>query len=624
MVLDKPIIEESVEDALKKELFDLEQQFPELVTPDSPTQRVAGKPLKKFEKFTHPIRMYSFNDAFNEEDMKEWEERLRRLDPKATERGFYCELKLDGLAMELVYENGSLIVGATRGDGTIGENVTQNLKTIEAIPLRLVDSDKQPKTLVVRGEVFIGKKEFAKVNKEQEKNGKPTYANPRNLAAGSVRQLDPAITASRNLDSFAYALVTDLGQKVHEEEHDLLRELGFKINPHNKFCKDLAEVQGFRDYWEKNRERLNYEIDGVVVMVNDNKMFDKLGVVGKAPRGAVAYKFSPKEGTTKVKDIIVSVGRTGVLTPIAVLEPVEIGGTTVSRATLHNEDEIKRLDIKIGDTVVVGRAGDVIPDIKKVIKELRTGKEKFFHFPDKCPVCGGPVKRAKGEAAHKCVNKNCPAIKREGMYHFISRGATNIDGVGPKLIDQLMDSGLIKDPADLYLLKKEDLLNLERFADKSAENAVDAIQSRKKIALDRFIFALGIPHVGSETALDLARHFEILEKLTDASVEELAGIRDIGGVVAKSIYDWFRMEYNKKLLKKFEKVGIHILKQESSQKSSKLKGQSFVFTGSLDTITREQAEKMVRENGGDAVSSVSKETGYVVAGEDPGSKYDKA
>ena len=627
LVLDKPIIEESAEDSLKKELFDLEQQFPELVTPDSPTQRVAGKPLSKFEKFTHPARMFSFNDAFSREDMEDWIERLKRLDPSAVKHGFYCELKIDGLAIELIYKNGLLKIGSTRGDGTVGENVTQNLKTVEAIPLNIQIPNSRFQirdSLVIRGEVFIGKKEFEKVNKEQKKKEKAVYANPRNLAAGSVRQLDPKVTASRHLDSYAYSLITELGQKVHEDEHKILHELGFKTNPHNKFCRNLEEVQEFRDYWEKHREKLNYEIDGIVVIVNDNKMFRKLGVVGKAPRAAIAYKFSPKESTTKVKDIIVSVGRTGVLTPVAVLEPVEIGGTTVSRATLHNEDEIRRLDVRVGDTVVVGRAGDVIPDIKKALKELRTGREKIFNFPAKCPVCGGPIKRVEGEAAHKCVNKNCPGIKREAIYHFVSKGAMNIDGVGPKIIDQLMDVGLIKDAADLYALKKEDLLNLERFAEKSAQNTIDSIQTGTKVPLNRFVFAVGIPHVGSETAVDLARKFGNLDKIKEASVEELSKIPDIGTVVAQSIYDWFRSDYGQKLLVKFKKAGVLVLKQESTQKSSKLKGLTFVFTGSLNDISREQAEEIVRENGGDVSSSVSKETDYVVAGDEPGSKYDKA
>lgn len=608
LVLDKPIVEESIEDSLKKELFDLENEFPDLVTPDSPTQRVGGKPLEQFEKFPHPSRMLSLLDAFNEEDLTEWLARIKRIDPKAGDTGYYCELKLDGLAIELVYERGVLNVGSTRGDGTIGENVTQNLKTIEAIPLKI------SKDLVARGEVFITKKEFEKFKAEG-------YANPRNLAAGSIRQLDPKITASRKMDSYAYSLITDLGQKTHEDEHTILHELGFKTNPHNKFCKDLKEVQEFRDHWEKHRESLNYEIDGIVVQINDEAMFRKLGVIGKTPRAAIAYKFSPREATTKLNGIIVSVGRTGTLTPVAVLEPVEIGGTTVSRATLHNEDEIGRLDVKIGDTVVVGRAGDVIPDIKKVIKELRTGKERHFVFPKKCPVCGGPVKRVEGEAAHKCVNKDCPAIKREGMYHFISRSAFDMDGIGSKIIDALMDAGLVRDAADLFTLTKADFLNLERFADKSAENAVMAIQSHKTIVLDRFIYALGIPHVGSETAVDLARAFGTLERLAKATLENLENIKDIGGVVAKSIFEWFAHE---KILEKLKKVGVHILKTESTQKSQKLKGLTFVFTGTLESISRESAEELVRSHGGDASSSVSKETGYVVVGSEPGSKAEKA
>ena len=616
LVLDVPIVEESVEDSLKKELFDLETQYPDLITADSPTQRVGGKPLDKFEKFTHPSRMLSMLDAFNKKDLDDWLARLERIDPRAGESGFYCELKLDGLAIELVYKDGSFAVGATRGDGAVGENVTQNLKTVEAIPLTINEKRITNNEIVVRGEVFITKKEFERIKKTED------YANPRNLAAGSIRQLDPKITASRKMDSYAYAIVSDFGQKTHEDEHHLLHELGFKTNPHNKFCATLVEVQRFRDYWAKHRETLNYEIDGVVVQINDNIMFRKLGTVGKTHRGAIAYKFSPREATTILKDIIVSVGRTGALTPVAILEPVEIGGTTVSRATLHNEDEIKRLGVKIGDTVVVGRAGDVIPDIKKVIAELRTGKEKVFKFPKKCPVCGHPVMRRGIEAAHRCFNKSCPAIRREALYHFVSKGALDIDGVGPKVIDALMDAGIIADPADLFTLTKTDFLNLDRFADKSAENAVSAIQSRKEITLARFIFALGIPHVGIETAVDLARKFGTLDKIKPASLEELIALRDIGAVIAKSIYNW--LQHHDKLISKFKKVGLKILKAESSQKSNKLKGLVFVFTGTMESLSRESAENLVRSHGGDASSSVSKSTSYVVIGENPGSKAEKA
>ncbi len=630
-VLDKQEISDAALDSLKKGLFDLEQKYPEFVTADSPTQRVGGKPLKEFKKFKHPEPMLSFNDAFDLNDTKEWEARFERLDKGARRSGYYCELKIDGLAIELVYKNGVLDVGSTRGDGLIGEEVTQNLKTIEAVPLKLQTTNyKLPATVVVRGEVFITRNDFERINKEQEKAGLKIYANPRNLAAGSIRQLDPAVTRSRKLDSYAYALKTDLGQKTHEEEHLILKALGFKTNSHNKFCKDLKAVQEFRDYWEKEREKLNYEIDGIVVILNDNKTFNKIGVVGKAPRAAIAYKFSPKEAQTIVENIIVQVGRTGVLTPVAVLRPVNIGGVTVSRATLHNLDEIKRLGVKIGDTVIVGRAGDVIPDIISVIKELRTGPdtpssgEKEFRMPKKCPACREPVERFGDQVAYRCVNKNCPAIKREAIYHFVSKRAFDIDGVGPKIIDQLMEAGLIYDAADLFVLKKEDLLNLERFAETSAKNTIEAIQAKKKVSLDKFIYSLGIEHVGEETAFVLARKFRKLNKIKEASFDQLQSTPDVGPVVARSIRNWFEKSYNLKLLSKFKKAGIRVLEEKLTKESKKLKDKTFVLTGSLESMTRDEAKDRVRELGGDISASVSKETDYVVAGSEPGSKYTKA
>lgn len=643
-VLDRPDMSDEVLDSLKKELFDLEQQFPELITPDSPTQRVGGKPIKQFNKFKHPAPMISFNDAFSFKDMQEWEKRFEKITEGTSKHGYYCELKIDGLAIELIYENGVLKTGATRGDGIIGEDVTQNLKTIESLPLKLLEKDEILQnlkkegaerfalklksalsgTIAVRGEAFITLKEFYKTNHEQKKSGLKEYANPRNLAAGSVRQLDPKITASRHLDSFAYSLVTDFGQEKHEEEHLILQALGFKINPNNKFCKNMAEVQKFRDDWEKGREKLDYEIDGIVVIVNDNETFRRLGVVGKAPRGAIAYKFSPKEAETIIEDIIVQVGRTGTLTPVAVLRPVQIGGTTVSRATLHNLDEIKRLRVKIGDTVVVGRAGDVIPDIKKVLTDLRTGKEKEFRMPSKCPVCREPVEQIAGQVAFKCTNKNCPAIKREAIYHFVSKKAFNIDGVGPKIIDQLMDTGLIRDAADLFTLKKEGLLNLERFAEKSAQNTITSIQSKKKVALDKFIYSLGIEHVGEETAFTLAKKFKTLDKISETTLEELSNVPDIGPVVAKSISDWFQKPYNQKLLDKFQESGIQIEKEKTNKNSEKLTGKTFVLTGTLKTLGRDEAKNKIRELGGDISSTVSQNTDYVIAGSAPGSKYEKA
>ncbi|TSC90933.1 MAG: DNA ligase (NAD+) [Parcubacteria group bacterium Gr01-1014_2] len=631
--LDKPLISEEAEDSLKKELFDLEKAFPDLMTPDSPTQRVGGEPLEKFKKVEHSKPMLSLNDVFSKGDLEEWGERQERLLKGATKGGFYAELKIDGLAIELIYKNGFFETGSTRGDGLIGEDITSNLKTVEAIPLKIAYSaeaasaakaGQNPKEVVVRGEVFMARREFERFNRELKKKDQKIYANPRNLAAGSVRQLDPKITALRKLNSFAYSLVSDLGQKTHEEEHLILKNFGFQVNPHNRFVKNLDEVQKFRDHWEKNREKLDYEIDGIVITINDEDVFEKLGVVGKSPRGSVAYKFSPKESTTKVKDITISVGRTGTLTPIAILEPVGIGGVTVSRATLHNEDEIGRLGIKIGDTVVVGRAGDVIPDVIKVLKDLRTGKEKKFHMPKHCPVCGGPVKRIEGEAAHRCINKNCPAIKREAIYHFAGKNTMDIEGVGPKIIDSLMDAGLIKNAPDLYALKKEDLLNLPRFAEKLAENTVKSIQGNKNPPLDKFIFALGIRHVGEETAFDLAKKFGSTQKLAGASLETLSKIPNIGEVVAKSVYDWFHSKYNQNLLDKFKKAGVKPKEFKITKAMTKLAGKTFVFTGGLETITREAAQDKVRELGGDVSSDVSENVDYVVAGKEPGSKYEKA
>ncbi|MBX4189965.1 NAD-dependent DNA ligase LigA [Candidatus Parcubacteria bacterium] len=627
-VLDKQEISEEALDSLKKELFDLEQEFPDLVTPDSPTQRIGGEPQKEFVKVQHldphykEVRMNSLNDAFSETDVHEWLERLeRKIGYSVSE--FYCDLKMDGLAIELVYENGSLVQASTRGDGLIGEDVTQNIKTIEAIPLQ-IKNGKIPDRLVVRGEVFLTKKEFGRINTDQEKRGDKIYANPRNLVAGTVRQLDSKITARRKLSFYAYSNIdTRKGFETHKKELDYLKELGIPTNPHGEVV-DLNGIFNFHKRWAKDREKLDYEIDGIVILTNKIEDYNKGGVVGKAPRGGLAYKFSPREAETIVEDIIPSVGRTGTITPIAMLRPVQISGVTVSRASLHNLDEIKRLGLKIGDTVIVARAGDVIPDVKKVLPELRTGKEKDFHMPKKCPVCSEPVQQLEGQVAYRCTNPDCPAKKREAIYHFISRRALNIDGLGPKTIDQLMDSGLIQDAADLFTLKIEDLLNVERFAEKSAQNTVDSIKSRMTISLDRFIYGLGIEHVGEETAVTLAKHFRKFEAVKKASFEELQKIEDIGPIVAQSIFDWFQKPYNQKLLNKFIKVGFNIEEDKTTRKSQKLAGKTFVLTGTMDSLSRDQAKERIRELGGDVSSSVSKETDYVVAGAEPGSKYDKA
>lgn len=645
-VLDKELVPIEVEDALKKELFDLEQKFPEFITPDSPTQRVGGKPLEKFEKVRHPKPMLSFNDAFSRKDMEDWLERNSKLltQEEIEKIDYYCEPKLDGLAIELFYENGILKTGSTRGDGIIGEDVSQNLKTIEAIPLKLRELSEVVKDLekeglkelarnikmkglrevVARGEAIITKKDFEKVNKEQEKLGLPTFANPRNLAAGSIRQLDPKITAKRRLDSTAYDLISDFGQKTHEEEHKILHVLGFKTNnKYSKYCKNLTEVFEFHDFWHKNREKLPYEIDGIVVQINENKIFEKLGVVGKAPRGSIAFKFPLKQATTIIEDIKVQVGRTGAITPVAVLKPVEVGGVTISRATLHNEDEIKRLGVKIGDTVIVGRAGDVIPDIISVLPELRTGKEKEFKIPQKCPVCQTLLEKPEGEVLWRCPNPKCFAKQKRYFYHFISKGAFDIVGLGPKIVDRLINEGLVSDPADLFKLKEGDILSLERFAQKSAQNLINAIQSKKKITLARFIYALGIRNVGEETAQDLAEYFGSIEKLKKASLEELQMVMDIGPVVAKSIHEFFQEKRNLKFVEKLKKVGLEIV-EEKKPKYQPLKGKTFVLTGGLETLTREEAKKKIRLLGGEISESVSKKIDYVIVGKQPGSKYQEA
>ncbi|MFN3302004.1 MAG: NAD-dependent DNA ligase LigA, partial [Patescibacteria group bacterium] len=511
-VLDKPEISDAAYDSLKRELIELEKQFPEFITPDSPTQRIGGKPLEKFEKVKHKIPMLSLQDAMDEKELMDWEERIKKLLAPSEKLDYFVELKMDGLAVSLIYKNGIFFKGATRGDGFTGEEITQNLKTIKSIPLRLrleelekfLKKKIKVSEIEIRGEAFMSKKAFLEVNEEQKKKGEPLFANPRNAAAGSIRQLDPKITASRKLDFYGYQIVTDIGQKTHQEVHQFLKILGFKENPYNKFCQNLNEVIDFHQKISKLREKLPYEIDGIVVTVNDNKIFEKLGVVGKTPRGSIAFKFPGIEATTKVKDIIVQIGRTGKLTPVALLEPVKVGGVTISRATLHNEDEIKRLDVRIGDTVIVQRAGDVIPDIKSVIKNLRTGKEKKFSMPKKCPICGSKVYRKEGEVDYYCSNKNCFATQRRYLYHFVSKKAFDIEHLGPKIIDQLVNEGLIKDAADIFSLTQGDLEPLERFAEKSAQNLVEAIKKAKKIPLTRFIYALGIRHVGEENASLLA------------------------------------------------------------------------------------------------------------------------
>ncbi|MEK7611790.1 MAG: NAD-dependent DNA ligase LigA [Patescibacteria group bacterium] len=636
-VLDQSPVSDAVSDSLKRELFELEIQYPDLVTPDSPTQRVGGEPLKAFKKVTHAKRMLSLNDSFSEDDVEEW---LTRINNYFDSQGvlynklsFYCDPKMDGLAVELRYENGIFVEGSTRGDGTVGEDITENLKTIEAIPLRLEKG--APDKCIARGEVFLLKKEFDRINKEQVGKAEKPYANPRNVAAGSLRQLDPKITAGRKLNFFAYGIVSDDFDLYPTREHEYkrLREYGLKTNPHGRVERSLSGVFSFFKEIEKKREKLPYEIDGIVVSINDRKLHDQGGVVGKAPRAGIAYKFEAKEATTRVLNIKVQVGRTGALTPVAELDPVKVSGVMIAHATLHNRDEIERLGIKIGDTVVVSRAGDVIPKITQVIQNLRTGDERPFHFPKKCPMDGSLV--VFDGVIARCSNPECGARQREFLYHFVSRGAFNIEGMGPKIIDRFMDEGLISDAADIFTLEKGDIEVLERFGEKSAENIIAEIQEKKKVTLTRFLYALGILHVGEETANMLSRVINdsrpgiqkptnIFDTMTKFSMEDLQKIPDIGPKVAESIFGWFRGAKNEKLVRDLESAGVNVVRMQERIVGTKLQGKTFVLTGSLETMAREEAKEKIRANGGEVSESVSKKTNYVVIGAEPGSKAEKA
>jgi DNA ligase (NAD+) len=628
-VLDQSTISEDALDSLKKELFDLEQEYPDLITSDSPTQRVAGKPTEGFRKVQHPGRMLSLNDAFSEADIQEWLTRLENFLGDAYNKGFYCDLKMDGLAVELVYDGGMLIQASTRGDGLIGEDVTQNVRTVEAVPLRLRTEDRAaPSRLIVRGEIFLTKKEFARINRQLEKEELKVYANPRNLAAGTIRQLDPRVTSGRKLSFYAYGIVGVDGTygdafATHADEYHALRQWGIAPNPHGKTVGTIKEVISFYREWEKKREDLDYEFDGTVVVVDDNETYRRAGVVGKAPRAAVALKFSPRQAQTLIEDITVQVGRTGVLTPVAHLKPVLIGGTMVSRATLHNMDEIERLGVNIGDTVIVGRAGDVIPDIIKVLPELRTGKEKRFRMPKQCPICKVTIRKDEGQVASYCPSPDCPAKQRRGIYHFASRSALNIEGLGPATLDQLLDVGLIRDAADLFALVPADLENLEGFAEVSSKKLIEAIHSKKHVPLAKFIYALGIDNVGEETARVLADHFRTISALTAASLEGLQTLPDIGPVVAQSITQWLARPQVKELLKKFSRNGV-VIEEQKAKTKGKLAGKTFVITGTMESYGREEAEEKIRSLGGKISSSVSKNTTGVITGENPGSKLDKA
>ncbi len=691
-VLNDPEVTDAMYDGLMDELRKIETAHPETVTPDSPTQRVAGKPAEKFEKVVHAVPQWSFNDAFEEQDVRDWEERILKILEKAlghrpTDLNYVCELKIDGLHIILTYEKGLLKTAATRGDGRVGENVTQNIRTIQSVPLVILSGTKNPshqsnvkgsfaptqddkravpEVLIIEGEAWLSTKMLVKINEERKKNDEPLFANPRNAAAGTLRQLDPKIVAERKLSLTTYDIsrityhVSRNNESVNEietqeQELRLLKELGFKTDSHWRVCNSVGEILKFYSEWQKKKNSQEFWIDGVVVKVNQRKYQEALGFTGKAPRWAIAFKFAAEQGTTKIKEVYWQIGRTGALTPVALMEPVKLAGTTVTHATLHNPDEIERLGIKIGDTVVVEKAGDIIPKVIRVLEKMRTGAEKLIKKPTKCPMCGGVVgKRGaardplsisplKGgevssppllrggqggvteSVALYCLNPQCFAQELGRIIHFVSKKGYDIDHLGEKIVEQLVSEGLIKDAADLFTLTVDDLEPLERFAEKSAQNLVQAVGAAKEVSFSKFINALGITQVGEETAEDLAEYFGSLEKLISASEEDLFKINGVGEKVAKSIMEYFTDKNNQEFVRKLLKNGIKIKVQSPKSKvQKKLSGQTFVLTGTLSSMSRDEAKAKIKALGGEVSESVSKKTTAVIAGENPGGKLSKA
>lgn len=657
-VLDKPEIADEVFDSLMEELRKLEEEYPEFQSETSPTQRVGATPLDKFQKVKHQKRQWSFDDVFSWEELKAWDEKIKRLIQKTdikNDKLDYCvELKIDGLKMILTYQKGKLVRGATRGDGVVGEDVTGNLKTIQSIPLELSES----LDLIAVGECWLGKNDLAKINAVRKKKGEALFANTRNAAAGSIRQLDPKVAASRRLNSFIYDIdfisAKNSIPETQTGELELLKKLGFKVNGGYKLCASIEEVQKFYESWTEKKEKQDYEIDGIVIKINSRALQEALGYTGKSPRWGVAYKFPAKRMSTVVEDIKVQVGRTGALTPVAHLRPVLVAGSTVSRATLHNEDEVRRLDVKIGDTVILHKAGDVIPEIVEVLKNLRTGKEKIFQMPKVCPICGSEVRRevignkdGKESAAHYCLNKKCFAVEKENIIHFVSKKGFNIDGLGESIVEQLLNEGIIANAADIFELKKGDLEPLERFAEKSAENLVMAIEASKEVSLEKFLYALGIRHVGEETAVLIASKMhdvlnvkvkdlkDVISAFPKMTVDKWSQIKGIGEKSAESLVFWFNTTENINLLKKMEELGVKIegglmgLKGNKGEngegeEKGKLEGLTFVLTGELKNWTRDEAKDIIRKAGGGISSSVSSKTDYVLAGDNPGSKLSNA
>ncbi len=627
-VLDKPEISDFEYDKLFRHLQDLEEQNPGLVTPDSPTQRVGGEPLKSFKTITHKVPLLSLGNAFSMEELDEFDKRVKQGSGIGDQGSvdYVCELKMDGLAVSLEYKDGVFLKGSTRGDGVTGEDITRNLKTIKSIPLKLENN----LNIEVRGEVYLPYDDFLKLNEERAGREEPVFANPRNAAAGSIRQLDPKVTMQRPLDIFTYyspdaavGASPDAKVKTQFELLNYLAKIGFKVNNNFKLCRGIEEVKKFVSGWQVKREKLPYEIDGIVVKVNGLDDQRKLGATSREPRWAVAYKYPPEQKETIIEDIIASVGRTGVVTPVAVLKPVNLRGVVVKRATLHNQDEVDRKDVRVGDHVLVERAGEVIPEVVKVLTDKRKKELKRYRIPDTCPVCGAKVVRVEGEAAHRCVNKSCPAQLKGAVQLFASRGAMDIEGIGEQLASQLVDAKLVKNVSDIYLLTKPDLLKLERFAEKSAQKVIDAIEKSKSRPFQKLIFALGIPNVGETTAEALVQHFPAIDKFLEAKEEDFSKVHEIGPKIAKSLFDFFSDEHNRKLIDQLKKSGVNMRSEIRDRSKLPLFGKTFVITGTLSR-PRPEIEEDIKSLGGKVSGSVSKNTDYVVAGTDPGSKLEKA
>jgi DNA ligase (NAD+) len=624
-VLDKPTISDHEYDQLLRELISLENQFPQFITPDSPTQRVGGEVLEGFKKVEHRVPMLSLSNAFNEQDLRDFDRRVRQALGEDYE--YVCELKIDGLAISLRYENGKFVQGATRGDGTVGEDITVNLRTVKSIPLKL----KENVTIEVRGECFMPKKSFVELNRQREAKGEELFANPRNAAAGSLRQLDPKIAASRNLDVFLYSIGENHVSHIekHSEFLDYLDQIGLKTNKERKVCPTLDDVLKYVEEWESKRPELPYEIDGIVIKVDRFDQQKKLGYTVKSPRWAIAYKFPAEEVETKLIDVELSVGRTGVVTPTAILEPVRVAGTTVQRASLHNEDLIKEKDIRVGDFVIIKKAGDIIPEVVRPLPEKRTGEEQPFAMPEQCPECGSELVRLDEEVALRCINPKCPAQIREGLIHFVSRNAMNIDGLGEKVITQLFDKNLVSNVADLYKLKYDQLIALERMGDKSVNNLLSAIEASKDNSLERLLFGLGIRHVGAKAARILAEHYEHIDRLMAATEEELQSINEIGEKMANSIVTYFQLPEVKELITELKNLGVNVTYKgpkvsRSEQIESAVAGKTIVLTGKLERYSRSEAKEKLEQLGAKVTGSVSKNTDVVIAGTDAGSKLKKA